>query len=318
VTVRARRALVVGPTYADLVFGGLERLPDWGEEVFARSFRMTAGGSAITAIALARLGHRVALVAELGDDPLGAAVRRVLEEEGVDATFTSGRPGAATPVTAVLTGAHDRAFATHLEDAASAPGTRAASVLAAALRATGAEHVHVAGFPAVLADPDVVATARAAGARVSFDPGWDERALADPRVRAAARDADVLLPNRMEAARLVAAPSGDVATEATAEALLDRLAGERLTGATVVKDGAAGAWGRGPDGATHHATAPEVLAVDPTGAGDVFDAGFLDAWWAGRPLAACLARGAWCGARATTAYGGATAAPTRADLEGHA
>jgi sugar/nucleoside kinase (ribokinase family) len=316
VTVRARRVLVVGPTYADLVFGGLERLPAWGEEVFARSFRMTAGGSAITAIALARLGHRVALVADLGDDALGAAMRRLLDEEGVDATFATGPAGAATPVTAVLTGAHDRAFATFLEEGAS--GARAASVVAAALRATEAEHVHVAGFPAVLADPHLVATARAAGARVSFDPGWDERALADPRVRAVARDVDVLLPNRMEADRLLAGPRGDVTDEGSAEALLDLLAAERADAVTVVKDGAAGAWGRGPGGVAHHATAPEVLAVDPTGAGDVFDAGFLDAWWAGLPLAACLARGAWCGARATTAYGGATAAPTRADLEGHA
>lgn len=315
-TGRARRVLVVGPTYADLVFGGLDRLPAWGEEAFARSFRMTAGGSAITAIALARLGHRVALVADLGDDALGAAVRRVLEEEGVDAAFASGPAGASTPVTAVLTGAHDRAFATYLEEGAS--GTRAARALTEALRATEAEHVHVSGFPAVLADPDLVATAHAAGARVSFDPGWDERALTDPRVRAAARDVDVLLPNRMEAARLVGTVHGAAEHEAPAEVLLDRLGVARPRGVTVVKDGAAGAWGRGPDGATRHATAPSVRAIDPTGAGDVFDAGFLDAWWAGHPLAACLARGTWCGARATTAYGGATAAPTRADLEGPA
>ncbi len=307
---RARRVLVVGPTYADLVFGGLERLPDWGEEVFASSFRMTAGGSAITAIALARLGHRVALVAGLGDDALGAGVRRLLDAEGIDLTFARGPSGAATPVTAVLTGARDRAFATHLGEGG------ATGDLAAALRATGAEHVHVAGFPAVLADPDLVATAHAAGASASFDPGWDERALADPRVRAAARAVDVLLPNRMEAARLVAEPLQGGADDA--RALLARLAAERPAGVTVVKDGAAGAWGFGPEGAPRHATAPEVLAVDPTGAGDVFDAGFLDAWWAELPLDACLARGAWCGARATTAYGGATAAPTRADLEGPA
>ncbi len=306
---RAQQVLVIGPTYADLVLGGLERLPAWGEEVFARSFRVAAGGSAITAIALARLGHRVALVADLGDDALGAAVRRLLDEEGIDGTFAGGRTGAATPVTAVLSGAHDRAFATYLG------GGGAASDLAAALDATGAEHVHVAGFPAVFADPDLVATTREAGASISFDPGWDERALADPRVRAMVRDVDVLLPNRMEAARLVAGPGDPAEDEALAETLLDRLAAERPTRVTVVKDGAAGAWGRGPDGAPHHVASPEVAAVDPTGAGDVFDAGFLDAWWAGLPLDACLARGAWCGARATTAYGGATAAPRRADLE---
>ncbi len=318
------RAVVLGPTYCDLVFGGLERLPELGEERFARSFRVAPGGSAITAIALHRLGHAVGLVADVGRDALAGWLRDALTREGVgiDALRAVQEP---TPVTAALSTAADRAFVTYLEPPGPAPD------LTAVLRRAAATHLHVAGFPAALAAPDLVDLAHALGATVSFDPGWDGRALADPRVRRVALAADVLLPNRLEAGLLLA-EDGDGGAPPTAEAALARLAALRPGRVTVVKDGAAGAWGMGVDDAASGEApgaparsadpsapawvpAPSVDAIDATGAGDVFDAGFLDAWWAGEPLDACLHRGAWCGARATTAYGGATAAPTRAQLD---
>ena len=302
------RVVVAGPAYCDLLFGGLERLPRLGEERFAGRFLIAAGGSAITAIALRRLGHPVALAAVVGDDALGRIIRERLVAEGVDVSWLHVAPGTATPVTAVLSTGADRAFVTYLEDAA-VHGAE----LAPALKAFGARHLHVAGFPVALAEPDVVATAHAAGATVSFDPGWDAQALAAARVQRVALEADVLLPNRLEAELLLASGPDDEAP-LTAAAAAARLAAARGGRTTVVKDGPAGAHGVDPQGPTH-ATAPAVDALDPTGAGDVFDAGFLDAWWADAPLAEALRRGAVCGARATTAYGGATAAPTRAELE---
>jgi sugar/nucleoside kinase (ribokinase family) len=83
---------------------------------------------------------------------------------------------------------------------------------------------------------------------------------------------------------------------------------------TIVKDGARGALGAAR-AERARAAVPPVRTVDATGAGDVFDAGFLDAWLSGRPLGDALLRGAICGARAVTRPGGATAAPTRAELE---
>jgi sugar/nucleoside kinase (ribokinase family) len=300
------RAVVWGPAYCDLVFGGLERLPELGEERFARSFLVAAGGSAITAIALHRLGHAVHLCADVGLDALGGWLRDALTREGVGIDALRAVQEI-TPVTAALSTAADRAFVTYLEP----PGP--AADLVAVLRATGATHLHVAGFPAALAEPDLVDVAHTLGATVSFDPGWDDRALADPRVRRVALAADVLLPNRLEAGLLLADAGEDGAPPA-AEAALVRLATLRPGRVTVVKDGASGAWGASLGGPAWVA-APRVDAIDATGAGDVFDAGFLDAWWAGAPLEDCLRRGAWCGARATTAYGGATAAPTREQLD---
>jgi len=298
----AVEVLVLGPAYCDLLFTGLEGVPALGTERFASGFLTTAGGSAITAVALRRLGRPVALVADLGDDPHGRVIRDVLEHEGVDLRWLRTRDDAPTPVSAVLSTTTDRAFVTHLPPRAEPPD------LDAVLAASGARHLHVGGFPAALDLPDLVATAHRRSVTVSFDPGWDERALRSPRVLGLAAACDLLMPSRSEAARL--AGSDGLA----AEAALSQLAALRPHGTTVVKDGPRGAVGADPR-VTARVASPSVVAVDPTGAGDVFDAGFLDAWLGGAPLDACLRSGAICGARAVTAHGGASASPTRAELD---
>lgn len=302
----AASVLVTGPAYCDLVFAGLAELPEPGTEVFAPRFLLTAGGSAITAVALARLGRTVGLAADLGDDAFGTIIHDLLEREGVDTTWLRIRAGHPTPVTAVLSTPADRAFVTHLP-AASSPLD-----LADALAGSAASHLHIAGFPVALSTPDAVEIAHRSGATASFDPGWDEMALADRKVRRVAEAVDVLLPNRLEATRLI---DRDPSLEAITA--LQILADARAGLITVVKDGPRGATGSDGHGPLH-VDSPVVHAVDPTGAGDVFDAGFLDAWLDGASLEACLRRGTACGAHAVTGLGGAPSAPTRSQLEENA
>jgi sugar/nucleoside kinase (ribokinase family) len=73
----------------------------------------------------------------------------------------------------------------------------------------------------------------------------------------------------------------------------------------------------GPDGAVAaegerliHLPAPSIDAVDTTGAGDSFDAGFLSSWLAGDPVEQALALANACGAISTQALGGVDAQPT--------
>ncbi len=303
----AAGVIVAGPVYCDLVFAGLSGLPALGEERFAQRFLVSAGGSAITAIALRRLGRPVRLVAQVGADPHGRVIRETLVREGLDSRWLAQHAEAATPLTVVLSTPADRAFVTYLDERAVVAALD--EVLDDALDGPPARHLHVAGFPLAQRHPDVVERAHTAGLTVSFDPGWDESALATPAVRRVALGVDILLPNRLEACRLL-----EVADTTSAQSALDALASQRPDGITVVKDGAVGAHGAA-GGQRAFAPPPRVQAVDPTGAGDVFDAGFLDAYLEGHALETCLKHGARCGALATTAFGGATAAPYRTDLE---
>ena len=66
----------------------------------ARRFQKSIGGSPTNvAVALARLGHRAAVLTKVGDDPLGEYVRTALEDEfGVDTRFVGTDPTLQTPI----------------------------------------------------------------------------------------------------------------------------------------------------------------------------------------------------------------------------
>jgi sugar/nucleoside kinase (ribokinase family) len=81
----------------------------------------------------------------------------------------------------------------------------------------------------------------------------------------------------------------------------------------VIKLGAQGAVGL-ERGRLVRVRPPRVEAVDTTGAGDAFNAGFLWACLQGAPLARCLLAGNICGALSTRAPGGTAAFPTLREL----
>jgi sugar/nucleoside kinase (ribokinase family) len=58
-----------------------------------------------------------------------------------------------------------------------------------------------------------------------------------------------------------------------------------------------------------------VEAIDTTGAGDSFNAGFLHRWLSGAPLVECLRLGAACGGLSTRGLGGTATQPTLEEAE---
>ncbi len=285
--------VIAGDVYCDLVFTGLDRIPRLGEERFARDFEMVPGGVFITAAALRRLGLEVGICCWLGDDPFSRFVLGCFADEGLSTALVQRMPGPLPTLTVALSLPADRAFLTYR---APRPCPDPAAVIAR----TTFRHMHVPSLAVLFDHPDLVDLARGRGAGVSLDcqsypEQWAREEVA-ARVRAARPD--VFLPNRDEALSLTGAD--------TPSAALDALAAWAPTVITLGGDGALAAW----DGRQLAQPALPIDAVDTTGAGDAFDAGFIYGLLQGAAFPECVRIATICGGLSTTARGGATAAPT--------
>ena len=298
--------LVVGEVNPDVVVWDPDPRPVFGQvERFVDGIRLTIGSSsAITACGAARLGLTVSLVGVVGDDALGRYTLDALADRGVDVSACRVAPGRATGASVILGNDADRAILTAMGTIAD---VRAADVPPALL--ARARHLHVGSYflqPGLAAEvPGLFRAARAVGATTSLDPNWDPAGAWDGGFRAAAAEADVLLPNAAECRAL----AGVEDLEAAARSLAATDGSPRRT--VAVKNGPDGGLAVGPDGALARAAAIAVDAVDTTGAGDSFNAGFLAAWLDGRPLDAALRLAVACGSLSTRAAGGTDGQPTR-------
>ena len=292
---------MIGDCNPDVLVLGADVTPAFGQqEKLVQSMSLVIGGSAsITAVAAARLGLSVALVAAVGADPAGELMLDQLAREGVDVAAVVVRDEAPTGMTVALSQGRDRAILTALGAMAS---LTAADIPAALL--ARARHVHASSYflleeslgPGLA---DVLSAARKAGATTSLDTNWDPSGRwGDDRLSAALAQTDVLLPNEAEALRL----SGQANLATAARAL--GAAGPRL----VVKLGERGALcADGPD--QRRVSLPPVVPVDATGAGDCFNAGLIAGLLDGLPLPQAVALGCAVGALSTRAPGGTASCP---------
>ena len=292
--------LVVGELNPDAIVAGEALEPAFGQaERLADAGTLALGGSGgIVSSGAARLGLGVAHIGVVGDDAAGRFVLEELRVRGVDLAWCRVDPTHPTGITVALSRGDDRAMIT-------AAGTIAAlrmeDIPAVAL--TRARHVHLSSFylQAGLRDgvADLLASARAARATTSLDCGWDPSEEWAGGLDAALAETDVFLPNAEEACRIAGSDDPEEA--------LERLSARVPT--VAVKLGERGAIAcRGQEHAA--AVPPPVTAVDATGAGDSFAAGFLRGMLDGRSLAETLSLAVSCGALSTRALGGVDAQPT--------
>jgi sugar/nucleoside kinase (ribokinase family) len=294
--------VVVGDCNPDVLVLGGDVTPAFGQqEKLVDRMSLEIGGSAsITAVAAARLGLRVALVAAVGRDAAGTFMLDALTREGVDVSAVAIRDGLATGMTVALSRGGDRAILTAL---GAMDSLTAADIPASFL--ARARHVHVSSY-FLLADSlgpglaDVFASARAAGVTTSLDTNWDpaER-WRDERLSAAIAQADLLLPNEAEALAL----SGASSVPAAASALM--ALGPRVA----VKLGARGVLVTSGPASLQQVSLPPVTPVDTTGAGDCFNAGLIAGLLHGLPLPRAAALGCATAGLSTGALGGTAGAP---------
>lgn len=291
--------LVPGNYFCDLIFTGFPRFPALGSEVYTEGLTITVGGALNTVIALHRLGVRVGWAGCVGTDLFSRYVLDVVESEGVDTSLLTRVAGPFQRVTVSVSYPHDRAFITHV-DPAPTPTQLAFDIQGR----VSFKHLHFTGFHLDARTLALFERMHQRGITISMDCQDRPITLETDNVRAAIAALQIFMPNAKEARQLASTDELDAAAEKL-RALVPTL---------VIKDGANGAYAW-QGGARLHAAPIAVKAVDTTGAGDVFNAGFLAAYLAGKPLADCLTWGSICGGLSTTASGGTAAAPRRADVE---
>ncbi len=291
--MRAPSALVVGELNVDLIAAGLTQSPRLGVEIEASDFALVLGSaSAIFAAGLSRLGHGVAFVSKVGNDFFGSFCRTELTNLGVDTSGVRMAPGLQTGVTLCMSTARDRAQVTF----AGAIAELGLSDIPSNVFA-GRRHLHVSCFalqrrlrPALR---QLLSRAKREGLSTSFDPNCS---LDGPMREQALRllpKVDLLFLNEREASEL----SGERSPLAAARALSQR------AGSVVVKLGRKGAL-VAQAGTTSRVPGLPVQAVDTTGAGDSFAAGYVSAFLRGLTARDCLGFGNACGALSTLAVGG--------------
>lgn len=293
---RALDAIVAGELYTDLILSGFDFWPQPGQEAFAKEFhREVGGGAANTACGLAKLGSAAAILGVVGND--GGWLIQQLESYGLGTTHISYDSVEPTAFTVAVSTPEDRSFLTYPGANRGFPAALAEA--AAARRLEAARHVHLAFPPELSTARDLFAAIRANGCTVSLDVGWHEEWLRDARVRQILPMLHLFFPNQAEAQCM----SG----EKDPESILRWFAGAGLS-RVAVKLGASGAallW----DGETRCDAAMPVTAIDTTGAGDSFNAGFLHSWLQGDSPETCLRAANLCGGLSTEAYGGIAGTP---------
>lgn len=290
---------VVGSANLDLVVG-VVRVPLVGQTVLGGDLHRIAGGKgANQAVAAARLGRRVAMVARVGDDDAGATLRGALAEAGVDVSdvmVTAGVPSGVALIAVQDDG--DNAIVV-------SPGANGrlspADVAASAAVATAGLVLVQAEIPL----DTVVEVSRQATGTVVWNPA---PAPTDAVPLELLDSVDVLVPNQTELA-ILAGHEGPVDVSVAAD-----LASTLPTSAVVVTLGAEGALVVA-GGEAVHVTAPVIDPVDTTAAGDAFCAALADALVGGADLVEAAAWAVRVGAATTLRPGAQPSLPTRDEVE---
>jgi ribokinase len=291
--------VVVGSMNVDQ-FTYCRRLPADGETLVADRYVQGFGGKgANQAVMAARLGARVTMIGCLGDDELGDATIANFGQMGVDATAVVRVAGVSSGVAPIWV---DAEGTNRILIVPGANGTLTPDQVTAALAGRRADAVVAQLETPQAATAAAFAWARDAGALTVLNPA--PAAAVEPAVLELV---DWLVANESEFALL---SGSDPDADSVAAAASDWQCG------VVVTLGAAGALfaTTTPQRSTSVVAAPEVTAVDTTGAGDAFVGTFAVALAAGLDAPEAVRLGCAAGALSVQRPGTQPSFPTGAEL----
>jgi ribokinase len=297
------RIVVVGSSNTDMVVKG-QRLPAPGETVSGGQFLLAAGGKgANQAVAAARLGADVTLVAKVGRDMFGDQAVENYGKEGIRTDYVFRDDQRATGVALILVDQQGENLISVASGANHA--LTPADVEKASDRLRAADVVVIQLEIPMDTVAKAVEVAAGAGVPVILNP-----APAAPLPDGLLKKVAYLTPNETEAQQLCGVRVED---EASA-----RQAAEKLLAAgaahVVITLGAKGALLASP-GKASLVPSRRVQALDSTAAGDAFNGGLAWALGCGLALDEAVRQACLVGALSVTRMGAQPSLPTKAELD---
>jgi sugar/nucleoside kinase (ribokinase family) len=285
--------VTIGIPYADFLFTGLPSMPVLGQEIFASGLGICPGAIANVCVAAARLGLRAGLIGAISHDPLGEMIYTYLAREGVDLSRVVRPADFATPITVSLSYPHDRAMVTYERDV-QVELPRGDDDYWSGARAF---YFHIGRFPRATLEQ-----LHARGVRLFMDAYWDDSGCWDECGLEVLPLLSAFMPNEPEALALSRTARVEDALRCFAE----------RTNTVVIKHGARGALAQRA-GQVVEVPALRVEALDTTGAGDVFGAGFMYGALHDLSLEKCVRLANLVAGISVTQRGGSNGAPTWED-----
>ena len=273
-----------GKTNVDLLYSGMPRVPQEGEEIYAQGFSMQLGGGIpATLINLGRLGVPGRIQTFLGQDMFSQFARGEFERNGIDPENLYWGGSMAINLTSAIITPGDRAFVSYSDD----------------IPMTADMHQEVLelsrGASIVLMHEDfldVYLELKREGVTLVYDTGWrDDMSLES--MHEVLSLADWYTPNDKEAMKITGTATPlDAARKLSAyfDTVVIKLGAD---GCLLYKDGKE----------TIVPPMPGVVAVDSTGAGDAFLAGFTYGLFHGADPATCALYGNITGGTSVQAVG---------------
>lgn len=286
-----------GATNVDLLYQGMERIPDVGEELYCKDFDLQLGGGLpATLINLGRLGIETKIATELGTDIFSEFAKNKFLQNGVEPTNLYEGDKIPLNITSAIILPKDRTFFTYGKGSIEADDNAKEKFFQIA-KDSKITMMQLGGFL------DVYKRLHEGGTKLVLDTGWDDD-MTFEKYADYLEIADYYTPNQKEAKKI----SNTSTPEEAAQALT------KYFDNVVVKVDKDGCIGIDENGSFFVPSIDEFKNVDSTGAGDAFLSGFMYGLFYDKPLKECVLLGNITGGKAVTKVGALSAYNTEQEL----
>lgn len=275
-----------GATNVDLLFQGMERIPQAGEELYCKDFDLQLGGGLpATLINLGRLGIDTRIATELGADIFSKFAKEQFEAHGVKPTNLYDGDRIPLNITSAIILPTDRTFFSYGKGSIE-PDDNAKQKFYDIASGARICMMQLGGFL------DVYKKLHEEGTTLVLDTGWDDE-MSFEKYNDYLEIADYYTPNQMEAKKI----SNTNTAEDAARAL------QKYFDKVVVKVDKDGCIGIDNEELFFVPSIDEFHHVDSTGAGDAFLSGFMYGLFHNYSLKESILFGNITGGKAVTKVG---------------